>query len=263
MTPEDLAADAYAYLPAADAEIDRQPRFVLRHAPNPHPMLGLVLRQRMSAGEVEEAVADARAWFAARGRTRFAWAVADTASPPDLVQRLLALGLQPFADDPVYAGMILDEEPPAVPFVDVRRIETFEDELAAAELTFESFDLTEEQRAAAREGMRERWEQARAQDDGSTDGFLASIDGRVVGAAGARYTDVAVYLAGGNVATDARGRGVYRALVRARWDAAAARGTPVLIVQAGRQSRPILDRVGFRTVCEVRALVDETGDGGP
>jgi hypothetical protein len=32
---------------------------------------------------------------------------------------------------------------------------------------------------------------------------------------------------------------------------------------AARQSRPILDRVGFRTVCEIQALVDETGDHGP
>ena len=36
MTPEDLAADAYACLPAVDAEMERDPRFVLRHAPNPH-----------------------------------------------------------------------------------------------------------------------------------------------------------------------------------------------------------------------------------
>jgi hypothetical protein len=44
--------------------------------------------------------------------------------------------------------------------------------------------------------------------------------------------------------------------VRARWDAAVERGTPALVVQAGRMSRPILDRLGFRTVCTIRALVD-------
>jgi hypothetical protein len=53
-----------------------------------------------------------------------------------------------------------------------------------------------------------------------------------------------------------RGRGIYRALVRARWDEAERRGTPALVVQAGKMSRPILERLGFETVCEVHTLVD-------
>ena len=54
----------------------------------------------------------------------------------------------------------------------------------------------------------------------------------------------------------ARGRGAYRALVRARWDDAVAAGTPVLITQAGRMSLPILERLGFRAVCEIQVLLD-------
>ena len=49
-----------------------------------------------------------------------------------------------------------------------------------------------------------------------------------------------------------------RALVRARWNEAVRRGTPALVVQAGAMSRPILERVGFRTVSEVHALLDST-----
>jgi hypothetical protein len=52
------------------------------------------------------------------------------------------------------------------------------------------------------------------------------------------------------------GRGVYRAVVRARREAAVARGTPALVVQAEQMSRPILERLGFRAVCTIRALVD-------
>jgi len=63
-------------------------------------------------------------------------------------------------------------------------------------------------------------------------------------------------LTGGAVAPWARGRGAYRALVAARWDDAVARGTPVLVTQAGPMSRPILGRLGFREVCEIRILVD-------
>ena len=36
---------------------------------------------------------------------------------------------------------------------------------------------------------------------------------------------------------------------RARWDEAAARGTPALVVQAQETSRPILERCGFEVVC--------------
>ena len=50
----------------------------------------------------------------------------------------------------------------------------------------------------------------------------------------------------------ARGRGAYRAVVRARWDAAVARGTPALAVGAGPMSRPILERLGFEQVLQFR-----------
>jgi GNAT superfamily N-acetyltransferase len=105
--------------------------------------------------------------------------------------------------------------------------------------------------------MRERWE--RVKDDPRGDAFVALVDGRVVGSAGASYTDAGLYLGGGNVAKAARGRGVYRALVRARWDVAVARGTPALVVQAGQMSRPILERLGFRTVCTIRLFGDDSG----
>ena len=55
----------------------------------------------------------------------------------------------------------------------------------------------------------------------------------------------------------ARGRGAYRAIVRARWDAAVARGTPALVTHADpATSGPILRRCGFRFVCELRRLED-------
>ena len=49
--------------------------------------------------------------------------------------------------------------------------------------------------------------------------------------------------------------------MQARWDEAVKRGTPALVILAGAMSRPILDRVGFRRVCEVSVLLDpETDD---
>ena len=46
------------------------------------------------------------------------------------------------------------------------------------------------------------------------------------------------FLAGATTLPDYRGRGAFRALVRARWEAAEERGTPALIVGAGKMSRP-------------------------
>ena len=65
------------------------------------------------------------------------------------------------------------------------------------------------------------------------------------------------YLIAGAVAPWARGRGLYRALVRARWELAVERGTPALVTQADpKTSYPILERVGFEDVCRIRRLED-------
>ena len=64
-------------------------------------------------------------------------------------------------------------------------------------------------------------------------------------------------LSGSGVLASARGRGVYRALVAARW-AAAERLLPApgLCVHAGAMSRPILERCGFEFVCELELYED-------
>src|SRR5207247_560264 len=86
--------------------------------------------------------------------------------------------------------------------------------------------------------------------------YGAWIDGRLAGAARAHFTPRGAMMAGGATAPWARGRGAYRALVRARWDDAAARGTPVLGVHANSRSSPILRRLGFEKVLQFRRLQD-------
>ncbi len=87
--------------------------------------------------------------------------------------------------------------------------------------------------------------------------FIAWLDGRVVGTAAAAVGDAGVNLFAAGVLPDARGRGVYRALIAARWDLAVERGTPALTVQAGHMSRPILDSVGFEFIDAARMYVDD------
>jgi hypothetical protein len=71
------------------------------------------------------------------------------------------------------------------------------------------------------------------------------------------YSDHGVFLIAGAVAEWARRRGVYTALVRARWDDAVARGTPCLVTEAlPGTSYPILKRLGFEDVATIRRLED-------
>jgi GNAT superfamily N-acetyltransferase len=248
----DLAEDAFAYLPGPQVELERRLEFVLRNQPGVHPFHGNVLRPRLT--DVDAGLSAARAWFAARGRDTYVWAVADSSEPSDLGERLLERGLVLDELDPVYAGMILEREPAPLDGVEARKVESYEEALAGAEIGWQSFAYSAEQIEDARASHRERYELNRDYPGG--DYFVAFIDGEVVGAGGAGYTEAGVYLAGGNVAEHARGRGVYRALVRARWDEAVRRGTPALVVQAGAMSKPILQRLGFETVCEMRAFID-------
>src|SRR5207237_6582272 len=83
-------------------------------------------------------------------------------------------------------------------------------------------------------------------------GFVATLDGRPAAAATALPSTRGVFLIAGATAPWARGHGLYRALVRARWDYAVERGTPVLVTQANpATSYPILKRLGFEDVCEI------------
>ena len=87
--------------------------------------------------------------------------------------------------------------------------------------------------------------------------FLARLDGRDAGVGRSVYSDRGVFLIAGSVAAWARGHGVYRALVRARWDDAVERGTPGLVTEAMPDtSYPILRRLGFEDVCTITRLED-------
>ncbi|MEO8698600.1 MAG: GNAT family N-acetyltransferase [Kofleriaceae bacterium] len=82
--------------------------------------------------------------------------------------------------------------------------------------------------------------------------FVAYCDG--VPAAAASYVafERSAFLIGGVVLEQYRGRGLYRALVRARLAHARARGIPLATSHAREStSAPILERMGFETVCRL------------
>lgn len=136
--------------------------------------------------------------------------------------------------------------------VEAREVETAAEADAAGRAAWEAFDLRPERRNSAAEVA--LFEELHASDAGAV--YAAWLGGRLVGSGRAFFSSRGVLLSGGSTVPDARGRGVYSALVRARWDAAVARGTPALVVQAGSMSEPILRGLGFEQACRFRRLED-------
>jgi GNAT superfamily N-acetyltransferase len=207
--------------------------------------------QRLRLGDVEAAVAWARDECARRRVTRCEWWIGWNATPSDLAEQLVALGFVPDDEEATLTGMSIDRAPPVAPNVEVRQIETLEQHLAALEVDWEVWNLPEAERASRREYEHERFD-----PNGTVHHFAAYADGRPVGFGRAIDMDAGVALMGGAVLPEARGRGVYRALVHARWEHAVARGTPLLVVQAGHMSEPVLAGLGFRSHGVLRLFTD-------
>ena len=187
------------------------------------------------------------------------WWIGPSSQPVDLYERLQALGLGWPRDRALLLhALALAREPDGPEGIEVVRIETFEQFSAARELQWDAFDTPDDKRAKNRARLREDFEES--QRLAIPVGFLATLDERPAGTALAIPSDRGVFLIGGSTAEWARGHGVYRALVHARWDYAVARGTPALVIQAVPDtSYPILLRLGFEEVCTIRRLEDSRG----
>jgi len=209
---------------------------------------------RVGPEEVEGLLAEVRSRIPADKDV--VWWVGPSARPVDLAERLHALGLSEPRDRVAWLrALVLTQEPASPTDIEVSRIETLEQFDASRELQWEAFDTPEERREKNRPRLREDFEESQRLE--IPVGFLATLDGRPAGTAMAIPSDRGVFLIGGSTAQWARGRGVYRALVRARWDYALARGTPALATHADpATSYPILRRLGFDEVCTIRRLED-------
>lgn len=250
----ELCENANTYTPLGPGEeriVDG--RFVLWLGSSADPHANVAQRFRIDADGVATVVEEVRALVAARGRSSCTWEIGESATPSDLVDRLLAAGCVPDAE-PLAVGMVLTE-PPADDRTGIvaRAVETAAEMEAATRIAHDAFGLP-----AGVAGT----SPARAADDLAGEGarrrtYLAFLDGVAVARATACFTEHGVLLFGGATSRDARGRGAYRALVRARWDDAVRAGTPLLVTHAGAMSRPILERLGFRAVSRVHILLDE------
>jgi GNAT superfamily N-acetyltransferase len=245
----EIAENANTYTPLGphDERIVTD-RYVLWMGLGLSPSANVAQRFRFEPGELEEVRAEIHGHLRERGRPACTWEVGTHARPGGLVERLLALGLVDDEPTSLAVGMVLAGPPAAMaPGIEVRRVETDDDFFAA------------EQIAAIAFGAKEPPARRRYEPDPHSTTYLAYVDGEPVGRGSASFGERGATLFGGSTLPEARGRGVYRALVAARWDDAVARGTPVLVTQASPMSRPILAGLGFREVCEIRILLDQFG----
>jgi GNAT superfamily N-acetyltransferase len=250
-----LAEHSNAYTPLERGQRRLEdPRFVIWLGRGHSAHSNVVQRLRLEPGEVEQAVEDVRAFLALVERPTSSWEVSSSATPPDLVGRLESLGLV-LDREPYVVAMVLSEAPPPAPAgFEVRPVATADEYVAALRVQHVAFETPVEARERELEDAARNFEVWESSPHSAL--YLAWLDGEPVAAGRATFADAGVVLNGGATLPEARGRGAYRALVAARWDEATRRGTPALITQAGAMSRPILQRLGFEEVAEIRVLVD-------
>jgi len=254
---QELAENANTYTPLAEDEKRVvAERYVISFGAGTDPHFTVVQRLRLEEEGVDAAVEEIRTLIASRGRQACTWEIGDSATPPDLVERLLDRGCEPDRE-PLAIGMVLTEPPTDMASsVTARRVESLAEYEAAIRIAHEAFEMP---RTSTDEALtRAVQDFAREGDDRRT--YLAFVAGRPVARATAQFTEHGVVLFGGATLANARGRGAYRALVRARWDDAVAAGTPVLVTHAGSMSLPILRSLGFRDVARIHILLDRFGE---
>jgi GNAT superfamily N-acetyltransferase len=227
---------------------------------SPFPTGHVADAQGLRPEQVEAAVLEARELARPRGTAPVIWWVAPEADA--IAEPLERLGLRN-EDSPGYEAienaMALVQPPAATSGDDivVRPVQTLEEYREATDVSCVAFDVPAAMRAEMAAAADDRYaELCLPGYPGSC--FVALAGGRVVGSAMASFAGAGVNLFAAAVHPDARGRGVYRALTLARWQLAVERGTPALTIQAGRMSRPIVERLGFTLVAQIRLYPDPT-----
>ena len=250
-----FAEDPRAYVvPDPDEERILDDQTCVTFSPGEHFWSTSVCRVRFPPDGVEDGLDRVRTLMSARGRREAVWTLGPSSTPGDVVDRLVALGLE---RESAEGSVILTlTESPAVrrTDVEVRLVETFEDHMAALEAAIEGFGFPEHDADDERRRARETFEIER--DSGTVVRFVASVDGAPVASAHATYSPHGAYVGGVATVPAARGRGAMSAVIAAAWTDAVRRGTPALVCFGGSMSAPTLQRLGFRAYARAEHLID-------
>lgn len=230
-----------------------RPAFTLMLSPS--PTLSQVVSVRTTAADLDATIADVRALLRDAGYTVNVWEVGPSCRPEGLAVMLKERGFAPATRppfEPVSTVMALVTSPP--PFtaeagVEARLVQSVDEYVMVLRIAMEVFKQSENATRDWIAAAPALWRHYRFT-------HLAFLDGQPVGFGFSSVGPVGVMLGGAGVLQVARGRGVYRALLAARWAEAAKMGKPALVVHAGMMSRPILEQCGFEVVCQLEVLAD-------
>ena len=213
-----------------------------------------IQRVRLHHDEIDDAVEAARSLMRVTGTMSASWWLSEHSTPARIEEELLGRGLRAVEGDHLIDGLALTQPPPpGPPEIETRPIANAAEFVEALRAQYEAFNTPADRRRDEAD-LLEEYEQVRDSDVSTL--YAAWLDGHLVAAGRSFFSPRGVLLAGGSTVPWARGRGAYRALVRARWDDAVIRGTPALAVQAGAMSAPILYGLGFEKVCQFRRMHD-------
>jgi GNAT superfamily N-acetyltransferase len=194
--------------------------------------------------DADAAIAEQVGCFRRLGRA-FEWKLYAHDRPADLGERLSAAGFTPEEAETVLVGRVaeLPTEPRLPEGIRLLKVT----DVAGVELMMR---VHEEAFGRPSPRLRRQLLHQVAHDPDSIDAVLAMAGDRPVCAARTEFhrgTDFASLWGGGTV-EQWRGKGIYRATVAYRTALAAERGYPYLQVDASDQSRPILQRLGFKAL---------------
>ncbi len=211
----------------------------------PRAGMNFISYSRLSAEQAEAVITEQIDYFVPIGQP-FEWRVFEHDKPAYMLERLRARGFDPGDPIPVLvldlAAQPADLLGPAP--AEVRRL--------ARPAELEDVIRMEESVWATDMGwMRERMG-AHLAVPGYLDLYAAYVDGQPVAAAWTYFNPGSQFagLFGGSTLEAFRGRGLYRGLLRARAQAAIARGYRFLLIGPSEMSRPIVERHGFRLLAE-------------
>jgi hypothetical protein len=229
-------------------------QYCVTFTPGEHFWSASVQRLRFSSEDATAQVAEIRNLVAARGRNSAAWTVGPSATPDDLLDLLMASGMES-ASDKGSLILVLTEPPRIQPSpLEVRLVTSYKDHLATIEVANQGFGFSREDALDDRRRARASFQSEQA--GGHSVRLLARDGSRPVATARAWFSPLGLYLGGGATIPSERRRGAMSTLTARVWDEAVHRGTPTLVTLGGTMAAAGLQRIGFRVVGRVWHLVD-------
>jgi GNAT superfamily N-acetyltransferase len=209
----------------------------------------------MEGAALDRLIREQRDYFAARGES-MEWKTRSHDLPADLPARLMAAGFLPEDRETVLVGetAAIAANPGLPQGVQLRQVHERRDLARIAAMKSEVWGADY---SWVEEDLRSRL----ASDPENLTVFAAEAGEELVSAAWVEFnqgTDFAG-LWGGSTLAAWRGQGIYKVLVSARAQAAAARGVKYLQVDASVDSEPILRRLGFREITTTTPYVWSQG----